>query len=263
MTLLKGKMAVIGCGNMGGAFLAGVIRAERITPKQITVTSRTIETLNSLHERFGVSGTLDNKLAVNEADLVVFSVKPNVLLEVLEELKESLKGKLVISLVPGVTIDQIQNIIGGEAVVRAMPNLPVACGEGVIGYLRNEYVDAEMDKVLREFLEDLGLVVEVMLDHDLEIITLFMGCGPGVVAALIVEMTKKAREFGLPEAVASSLVMQVFYGTMDYLRETALLPEELLQEVATKNGVTEAIVKSLEKNVFDKPYTAGAKKLFS
>src|SRR5665811_831105 len=126
------KIGIIGGGNLGMAIAEGLIQSGYISPGHILITRRSIDKLHAL-ERKGVMVSANNEDAVNYANLIILAVKPFQVSEVLTKLKSSFKpGKhILVSVVTGIDIQQIANLIPGIPIVRAMPNTAIAIRESM------------------------------------------------------------------------------------------------------------------------------------
>ena len=124
------KIAIIGGGNLGSAIAAGLLKSNFCAAENITVTKRNIATLTSLKEK-GINISTDNKETTANADVVILAIKPFQIKEILEEIKGSITPhQLLISVVTGISLEEIKSIVGNEvSVVRAMPNTAIAIQE--------------------------------------------------------------------------------------------------------------------------------------
>ena len=147
--MIKNRVAIIGCGNIGLSIIQGLLKAKTIPAKNITATRRNIHELDHLKES-GIRLTIDNINAVNEADLIVIAVKPYNIASVLEEIKDHLNpGKhILISVTAGIPIRQIQDVIGIQVpVFRAMPNISASVGKSVSCVSHNGAKTNEIDSL--------------------------------------------------------------------------------------------------------------------
>ncbi len=247
---LDKKIAVIGGGHIGLAFVEGLINSGGFEPQQIIVASPSLLKIAQLKKR-GVKVTTDNKWAAEQAHWVVIAVKPMIVRTVLKEIKNATKKKIIISLAAAVPIKMIQKEIheSDATVVRIMPNLPISCNQGVTGLFSNRISDIDKAQLVIR-LNMLGLVVEVERESDLDTLTLVSACGPAVVSFFMETMIHIATDLGFSAKMADKLIQQTFSGTLAYLQKSALQPGELMETVATKGGVTEAMLKSMRGHGF-------------
>ena len=125
-------LAFIGSGTMAEAMIRGLLGKKLIAPERIIASGPRPERGKELEERYGVRWTTDNKEAAQAADIVVLSIKPQVLPVVLDELRGLLRPEqLVFSIVAGARIETISRGLKHRAIVRVMPNTPAQIGEGM------------------------------------------------------------------------------------------------------------------------------------
>lgn len=234
------RIAVIGMGHMGTALLKGLVNGG-ISRSRILVSD------SSKH----------NAQIVRRAGVVFIAVKPAMVHTVLADIKAVADGKVVVSLAAGVTISAMRKILGkGVTAARIMPNIPVAYGEGVIG-LYAPTMSSANKRQLKNILAGLGLIVDVKKERNLDALTLIAGCGPGIVSFFVAMVGKRARALGLRDADA--IALQTFGGTLAQLKKSRTSATRLIEAVATEGGVTEAILKELERNGLERTFARAIK----
>lgn len=130
--MLDKKIAFIGSGAMAEAMISGLLRHKLARPENLHASDTRIERVEELHKKFGVEPFTNNNQAANHVDVVVLSVKPQRLTEVLDNLKDAVpEPAVVVSIIAGATIEKISKGLKHEAVVRSMPNTPAQIGEGI------------------------------------------------------------------------------------------------------------------------------------
>ena len=143
--MLNKKIAIIGGGNLGTAIAEGLIQSGFVQPKHILITKRNIRTLNEL-ERNGVLVSDKNEEAVRYADLVILAVKPYQVSDILQTLKDEFKADrhVLVSVVTGVSIDQIAEMAKSEVISGGMLPKLSACREALLnGVKRVRILPAE------------------------------------------------------------------------------------------------------------------------
>lgn len=195
----------------------------------------------------------ENARAAKKADILFIAVKPSVVRTVLTDIKMFTEGKLVVSLAAGVNISAMKKVLGRASLARIMPNIPVAYGEGVVGFYPGT-ISARDKNALQKILSGLGLVLQVKKERDLDAITLIAGCGPGIVSFLIAMLARRAKKLGIAAENADALAVQTFKGTLAYLEKSGSSAPDLVKSVATKGGVTEAILKEFARGGFEKTF---------
>ena len=144
---MQHTIAIIGGGNLGASLAEGLLNSDFVTPHQLWVTKRNVQTLQALREK-GVHVTNNNLEAASNADYIVLAVKPFQVKEVLQQIQPVLvPGKQVlISLVTGVWIKDIREIVGSEiAIFRAMPNTAIAIQESMTCICASEVTEDQQE----------------------------------------------------------------------------------------------------------------------
>ena len=139
------RLAILGLGKMGSILLQAFCGQKVAKPEDIVATVGHAERLDGLAAKFGVRVTTDNRAAVKNADVILLCIKPQVLGEVVEEIRPELReGQLIISIAASVPTSYIeQRIPAGIPVVRAMPNTPSRVGAGMTAFCPGKFGEAE------------------------------------------------------------------------------------------------------------------------
>lgn len=260
MDKLDKKIAIIGGGHIGQALVEGFLNSGKITSSQLIVSNPSLEKLAHLSHQ-GVEITLDNTVAAEKADIIFLAVKPLTTGQVLREIDDLIKCKTIISLAAVVPIKNLKGHPKNAEIIRIMPNMAVACNQGVIGLFGN----VQNKNEVKQLLSVLGSVIEMEKEEDLDSLTLLSGCGPAIVSQFIELLAGYGEKIGLSADISQTLALQTFKGTTAILEKSKLSPSQLIQSVSTKGGISEAILitmkeQSLETN-FTKSMDAGYAKL--
>ncbi|MBN1998620.1 pyrroline-5-carboxylate reductase [candidate division KSB1 bacterium] len=245
--LFSRTITFIGSGNMGEALLGGLLRANLTKPENITATDIRQERLDLLNQKWQVKTTTDNVQAVKNADIIVFCIKPQTIGKVLDQIKDVIKEKqLIISIIAGIPTRLINKAIGKKnPIIRVMPNIPAVIDEGASGLCLGQYAqDIDRDIAVQIF-EAVGKV-EVVLESQMDVITALSGSGPAYIYMIIEALTDGGVMMGLPRDVATRLATQTVLGSAKLVRETAIHPAVLKDQVTTPGGTTISAIKELE-----------------
>jgi len=244
------KIAIIGGGHIGQAFVKGFLHSGKIISSQIIISNPALEKLAHL-EKLGVEITSDNTVAAEKANLIILAVKPLITSQVLREINDLIKSKTVISLAAVVSIKNLKVHSKKAKIIRIMPNMAVACNQGVIGFFGNT---RDKDEV-KQLLSILGSVIEMEKEDDLDSLTLLSGCGPAIVSQFIELLASYGTKIGLPTDISQALALQTFKGTTTILEKSKLSPGQLIQSVSTKGGISEAILIRMKKQNIEAHFT--------
>ena len=246
------KLAFIGGGNMGTAILAAVLEKKLANPGDITVSDIVEDRLTYLRETYGVATTGDNGLAVKGKDVVIFSIKPQTLPDVMEELKISLvPGQLVLSIMAGIRIETMREGLEHQAIVRVMPNTPAQVFEGMSAWTATPEVTAAQKEMAGSILGAIGRETYVDDEKYLDMVTAVSGSGPAYFFLFVEALTQAGIETGLAPDVASELVLQTMTGSAKLMRESGKTPAELREMVTSKGGTTAAALDVFKSGNFN------------
>ena len=231
------KIAIIGGGNMGGAIAKGIISSEIISADRLTVTRRTSDALLPF-AKLGAHTTTDNKRAVADADIVVFAVKPYLIVNVINEVKASLKSDaLIISVATGISVAQLQDALGDKtAIVRAMPNTAAEVGESVTAIVTHNTTDAQ-NKMAEEIFSQMGMAINVN-EELMPAITALASCGIAHALRFIRAMMEAGIEMGLTAKQSAQIAAQTAKGAAQLIISNGSHPEAEIDKVCTPKGVT-------------------------
>jgi len=241
------RLAIIGCGTMGEAILSGLLSAEAIAPDRLIVTTRRKEIAAGLHERYGVKATTDSVAACREADVAIFTLKPQSVAKVANQatIREALAGKPTISVAAGLTLEQLRGWLPTSLLVRAMPNTPCLIREGTTVLSRGPAVSDATIALATRIFETVGLCVELEERH-MDAVTGLCGSGPAFVYVMLESMADGGVMMGLPRETALQVAAQVFQGAARMVLQTGLHPAALKDQVTTPAGCTIAGILTME-----------------
>jgi len=242
------RIAFLGTGNMGEALVKGLLRAGVAAKEEIVCTELRPERQEDIRARYGVRVTADNEKAVAEADIVVLSVKPQNMDELLEQIAPSIDhSKLVISIAAGISIAAIARKLGaGVRIVRTMPNTPALVGAGATALARGAHAtDADLGQA-KALFEAVG-IAHVVEEHHLDAVTGLSGSGPAFVFLVIEALADGGVKTGLARNVAMALAAQTVMGAAKLVLETGEHPGRLKDQVTSPGGTAIAGVHALEQ----------------
>jgi pyrroline-5-carboxylate reductase len=242
-------IAILGAGNMGSALMKGIISAKLTPPKKIIACDINLAKLQNLASEWKVRTTIDIKEAVKESDVILLAVKPQVLSKVLEVMKETIRpDHLVISIVAGIRIAFIQNILGIKlGIIRAMPNIAATIGEGAAAVAFSEHTTAEHQKIAKAIFEAVGEVV-VTSEDQLDAVTGLSGSGPAYIYMVIEALIDGGVKMGLSREISTKLSIQTVLGSAKLAKTSGLHPAILRDQVATPGGTTINAIHELESH---------------
>jgi pyrroline-5-carboxylate reductase len=244
----------IGSGNMAEAMINGVLKASVYRPGLVFTSDVRSERLSYLREHYGVRTTDSNAELASKADILVLSVKPQNMMEALDNIKDAVKpDALIISIAAGIKTTNISNVLGDVAIVRVMPNIPIWVDESASTLFANEKAKKKIE-IARLIFLSVGEIIIVEDEDLIDAVTAVSGSGPAYFFLLMQEMIKSGIKLGLPEDAAKKLVLQTAKGAVLLAVKSAEegeTPAQLTKKVATPNGTTEAALKVFADRHFD------------
>jgi pyrroline-5-carboxylate reductase len=239
------NICFIGGGNMAQALIGGLI-SRGLPPTRITV-SDPVEQIRQLLQEKEVHVTQDNVAAIQNADVVVLAVKPQVLATVLRPLRGLLSDKLVISIIAGAEIQTISNLIDSDRIVRVMPNTPALVQTGAHGIYANDVVGTSDRELTSQILAATGLTIWVNSEAQIDAVTAVSGSGPAYFFYLMESMIRAGKNLGLDEKVATALTLQTALGAAQMAITSSNTPSELRKNVTSPNGTTQAALEVFDR----------------
>ncbi|GLQ30559.1 pyrroline-5-carboxylate reductase [Litoribrevibacter albus] len=243
------SIAFIGAGNMAFSIIGGLIK-QGVDPKKVWATNIDQESLNKLEQEFQVNTTTDNHQAISEADVVVLSVKPQVLKSVVTDLAETLKqnNPLIISIAAGIKAETLQDWIGQPlAIVRCMPNTPALLQCGASGLYKTAEVTDEQANVAETLMNAVGITLWVQNEQGIDAVTAVSGSGPAYYFLFMEAMQQAGEALGLDAETAKQLTLQTALGAARMAIESDDAPSELRRKVTSPGGTTEQAIQTFQK----------------
>jgi pyrroline-5-carboxylate reductase len=249
--LEKSKVAFIGAGVMAEAVIQGLLTRKLIDPSRITASDVRPERGQELVDRYAIVFTADNRAAAEAADVIVLSVKPQTLPQVMPALSGGITQRaLILSIIAGAKISAIADGLAHAAVVRSMPNTPARIGRGMTVWTAADAVTKAQRSQAREILGALGMEVYVAEEDYLDAATALSGSGPAYVFLFMEALVEAGIQLGFPPDVARQLVLQTVQGSAEYAGSSALDLAQLRRQVTSPGGTTAAAIQSFEADGF-------------
>lgn len=228
------KIGLIGCGNLGSSLLKGLLKAGAVRAGDVIVADVDGKKLRSIRG-LGVETTKDNKKAA-EADVIFIAVKPDLVGEILGEIRGASKGKLVVSVAAGVSTKFIEDRIDAR-VVRVMPNICALVAGMASCFCPGTKASREDEELVERLLGRLGVTFRVD-EEVMDVVTGLSGSGPAYFYLAIKALKEVGIELGLPEDVALKLAAQTAKGAGEMALRSGKSLDELIDMVCSPKGTT-------------------------
>ena len=236
----------IGAGNMAEAMIRGLLRGPDFEAASIFASGPREERMRELREKYGIAAGTDN-LEPAAADIVVLSVKPQILSRVLDQVGSAIRADaLVISIAAGVPVASIQGrLAGGTRVVRAMPNTPALVDAAATAIAGGEHARESDLAEAKKIFDAIGLTV-VLEESQLDAVTGLSGSGPAYVFLILEALSDAGVKVGLSRRTAQLLAAQTVLGSAKLLLETNEHPGRLKDMVTSPGGTAITGLHTLE-----------------
>lgn len=201
----------------------------------------------------GITTHFSNPAIVEQADVLIIAVKPDKVQNVLTELRSKLsKQCVVVSIAAGVTLEKLADACPNEqAIVRAMPNTPIAVGKGATALIGNPFVTNEQTALINQLFQCSGITAWVTDENDINALTALSGSGPAYCFLFLEAMIAAARQLGIEDSIATSFALQTMSGATALLEQSGLSPEHLRNKVTSPAGTTAAAIAILQDHEFE------------
>lgn len=242
------KIAFIGGGVMAEAMISGLLQKGAADPASIWASDISPARRTLLSERYGVSTTAGNREAAANGETLVLAVKPQALPEVLAELAGKLEpGRVVLSIVAGASLATLSRGLNHGWVVRVMPNMPAQIGEGISVWTATSAVTEAQRQTAQTILGALGREIYVSDEKFIDMATAVSGSGPAYVFLIIEALVDGAVRIGLPQDMATELVLDTVLGATRFAQQSGKHPAELRNLVTSPGGTTAEGLLKLEE----------------
>jgi pyrroline-5-carboxylate reductase len=242
------QFGMIGGGVMGEALLSRLIAQQVYPANAILVSEPMAERRQVLADKYGIQVTSDNAATLAAETALMLAIKPQMFATVAAELDAatSQTKPIVLSILAGTTLKQLEAAFPQQAVIRVMPNTPAQVGAGISAITAGRLAGAAQMATARQILATVGGVVEVT-ESMMDAVTGLSGSGPGYVAIVIEALADGGVAAGLARPIAMQLAIQTVLGTAKLLQETGMHPGQLKDQVTSPGGTTIAGIAQLEQ----------------
>jgi len=247
--MLKNKIiAIIGTGNMGEGLVSGLIGSKSSKPKNIICTDIRQDQLREIKASYKVRTTTNNLKAVEEADIVIYSVKPQIMAATLTETAAKLDmSKLVISIAAGVPLAAMEACVSKDLrLIRVMPNIAAAVKESATAIAAGGHATKDDVRLAMEIFNSIGRCIFLKENYLMDAITGLSGSGPAYIFLIVAALADAGVKMGLSRQDSLFLAAQTILGSAKLLIETQEHPGQLKDKVTSPGGTAIAGLATLE-----------------
>ena len=242
------RIAFIGAGNMGEAMISAILGQGAFAPDSIFACDIDKARLATIGKKYKVNCTTDVGSAISKSEVVVLSIKPQVLSKVMKDLKGKLGEKqLVLSIVAGARLGTLVKGLGHDQVVRVMPNTPAQVGEGMSVWTATGAVSQKQKDTVQEILRAMGKEIYFADEQYIDMATAVSGSGPAYIFLIMEALIDAAVHIGLPREESVKLVIQTVLGSARIAEESGKHLAQLRNMVTSPGGTTAEGLQCLEE----------------
>jgi pyrroline-5-carboxylate reductase len=242
------RITFVGAGVMAESMIAGLLKKGLIPAAHVIASHPREDRRRRLEERFGILTTESNSEAAQGADLVVLTIKPQVLQSVMRQLSGSLSlGQVVVSVIAGAPIDVLVGGLGHQAVARVMPNTPAQVGQGMSVWSTTPGVTDTQRWRVQAVLRALGEELWVEEEKYVDMATALSGTGPTYVFLMMEALIDAGVHMGFPRRIAEQIVLQTVSGSVAFARDSGKHMAELRNMVTSPGGTSAEAIYQMEK----------------
>ena len=243
------KISFIGAGNMSKAIISGLVE-KGYDPSLIMASNPSQGKLDALQSECGIHVTNDNQQAIDFADIVMLSVKPQLMQSVCAPFTNNNAERVFVSIAAGLTVERLSDFLPSESlIVRVMPNTPSAIGLGMSGIYAPNNVSRDKLQIVDSIMQSVGKTLCVEKEDDINTVIAAAGSSPAYFFLIAESMQNAAIGMGLNASDARMLVEQAMLGsaTLMQQQQTTSLAD-LRAQVTSKGGTTAKAVESLQQD---------------
>lgn len=245
------KIGFIGTGNMGNAIINGLIASKFVSEKEINIFDLNDDKIKKISEKYSVNSLQNETEIVENSDIIILAVKPDVYSPVLKKIKDKIKkNKIIITIAAGVTIDDVEKIVGKDKkIVRTMPNTPAQVMEGMTAAAFNKNINSEEKEIIFGLLNSFGESIEIE-EKLMHTFTAISGSLPAYVYIFAEALSDGGVLEGMPREKTYKIIAQAIKGSVEMMLKTGKHPGILKDEVTSPGGTTIEALKVLENGNF-------------
>jgi pyrroline-5-carboxylate reductase len=252
------KVLIIGSGNMGKTYARSFLASRFIQARDLYILDKSREQAASVTEIPDANIYLEAGTFIGLCDIIILAVKPQDFPGLAQQVKGFINpGQLVLSIMAGIKMKTISELLGVEKVVRSMPNLPAQVGMGMTVFTSAPDIDKKELFITQNLINTTGKSIYVEDEGMLDAATAVSGSGPAYVYYFMDAMINAAIRMGFTQSQAELLVNQTFMGAVHLHNQSELTCADWIARVASKGGTTEAAIKVFNSHALSNNIQSG------
>ncbi|WP_392561027.1 pyrroline-5-carboxylate reductase [Orbus sturtevantii] len=242
------QIGIIGVGHLGSALISGLLKSQYLEPNNLFISGGASNKAQKLAQQLDCHFCADNSELASKVDILILAVIPQILPNVLEQVKLSIKADtIIISVASSFTLEQFyQHLPPHTPIVRAIPNIPSSVCQGMTAITPSAQVKSAQLELVKQLFLAIGKII-LIEEKKLEISGTVAGCSPAYVALFTEALADAGVLAGLSRDEAYLLSKQAVLGAASVLLEQDMLPAQLKDSVSSPGGTTIRGIAQLEK----------------
>jgi pyrroline-5-carboxylate reductase len=242
------KISIVGCGNMGLAYARSFLKYNLVSKEDLLLVEKNEQRKETL-EKLSVANVVSHfDGGISEYDIIILAVKPQDFSSICNGLKGALGNKnIVLSIMAGIPIKQLEEKLAHKLIVRAMPNSPAQVGMGMTAFTSAPGMTIEQLKKAENLLGSTGRTVFFENESLLDAVTALSGSGPAYFFYIVKHMIDAGIKMGIEPSVSALLVKQTMIGSFELVNNATQNLDELIAAVKSKGGTTEAALQQFQE----------------
>lgn len=243
------RICFIGCGNMGRSLIGGIL-SNGYAKELICGADPDPGQRNNIKASFGIEVYEENLQAINNADIVVLAVKPQIMSTTVKNIATALAEQqpLIITIAAGIRLSAINNwLIEELPAIRVMPNIPALIQAGATALFASDMVKEEHKEIAETIMRSVGTAVWVEHESLMDVVTALSGSGPAYFFLIMEIMEKSAIGMGLQPDQARLLTLETALGAAKMAIESNQDVGTLRRQVTSPGGTTEKAISVLNQ----------------
>ncbi len=242
------RIAFIGAGVMAESMIAGLLKRGLVPAQHVVASHPREDQRRKLTDRYGITTVESNREAIRDADVVLLTIKPQVLKSVMHQLAGELTtDQVVVSVIAGAPIDVLVHGLEHQAVARVMPNTPAQVGQGMSVWCTTTGVTLEQRERVQGILTALGEEIWVDEEKYVDMATALSGTGPTYVFMMMEALIDAGVHMGFSRRIAEQIVLQTVSGSVAFARDSGKHMAELRNMVTSPGGTSAEAIYQMEK----------------
>lgn len=244
------SLTFLGAGRMAKALIQGLINAHLVVGQKISVSSKNGTSAQALAQEYDLQAVSNNDQAIMASPVIFLCMKPAQVLETLTASASLLKDKLIISVVAGISSEDLFIAAGRHArIIRTMPNTAVRLGKGATTIAHHPSATTDDLLLAKKLFNAVGTAYEIE-ESQINATTAVSGSGPAFALLFLEALMQGGIDEGLDPLLARALAAHAMAAAAALILETEDSPEVLRAEIASPKGTTEAGLISLQQAAF-------------